>query len=165
MSICVNFFQKKLSEYETVWILIRLDVLSVLIWVQTICKGHLKNWFFACWVIVNAFDVFCWLFFKINFFQKNSLRKQSECQPVCILIRTDIFSVLIWVQTICKGHQKLEPSINGLVTDRNTKLCCWGFALALFQSTTAYNIYSKHTWVYTMIFSVCIVEYILSYMY
>ena len=30
----------------------------------------------------------------------------------------------------------LGPSINGLVTDGNTKLCCRGFILALFQSTT-----------------------------
>ena len=34
--------------------------------------------------------------------------------------------------------------INGLVTDGNTKLCCRGFVLALFQSITAYKIDSKH---------------------
>ena len=33
------------------------------------------------------------------------------------------------------SHQYLGPSINGLVTDGNTKLCCRGFILALFQST------------------------------
>ena len=38
----------------------------------------------------------------------------------------------------------LGPSINGLVTDGNTKLCCRGFVLALFQSTTAYKIDSEH---------------------
>ena len=31
----------------------------------------------------------------------------------------------------------LRPSINGLVTDGNTKLCCHGFIFALFQNTTA----------------------------
>ena len=32
----------------------------------------------------------------------------------------------------------LGPSINGLITDRNTKICCQGFVLAGFiQSTTA----------------------------
>ena len=40
---------------------------------------------------------------------------------------------------------KLGPSINGLVTERNTKLCCRGFVLALFQSTTANKIDSEHT--------------------
>ena len=40
---------------------------------------------------------------------------------------------------------RLGPSINGLVTDRNTKLCCQGFILALFQSTTANTIDSEHT--------------------
>ena len=39
----------------------------------------------------------------------------------------------------------LGPSINGLVTDGNTKLCCQGFILALFQSTTANTIDSEHT--------------------
>ena len=39
----------------------------------------------------------------------------------------------------------LGPSINGLVTDGNTKLCCRGFILALFQSTTANKIDSEHT--------------------
>ena len=40
--------------------------------------------------------VFC-LFFKINFFKKKTL---SECQAVWIQIRTDVLSVLIWVQTV-----------------------------------------------------------------
>ena len=41
---------------------------------------------------------------------------------------------------------RLGPSINGLVTDGNTaKLCCRGFILALFQSTTANKVYSEHT--------------------
>ena len=53
---------------------------------------------------------------------------------------------------------KLEPSINGLVTDGNTKLCCQGFVLALIQSTTAIKIDSEHTRVYTKLFPVCKVE-------
>ena len=39
----------------------------------------------------------------------------------------------------------LGPSINRLVTDENTKLCCRGFIFALFQSTTAYKIDSEHS--------------------
>ena len=39
----------------------------------------------------------------------------------------------------------LGPSINGLVTDGNTKLCCRGFILALFQNTTAFKIDSEYT--------------------
>ena len=42
-------------------------------------------------------------------------------------------------------HVLLGPSINGLVTDGNTKLCCQGFILALFQSTAANKIDFKHT--------------------
>ena len=52
----------------------------------------------------------------------------------------------------------LGPSINGLVTDGNTKLCCKGFVLALFQSTTAYKIDSEHTQDHTKLFPVCKVE-------
>ena len=43
------------------------------------------------------------------------------------------------------GGPKLGPSINGLVTERNKKLRCRGFLLALFQSTTDYKIDSEHT--------------------
>ena len=48
----------------------------------------------------------------------------------------------------------LGPSINGPVTDGNTKLCCRGFILALFQSTTANKIYSEHAGNYKRLLSV-----------
>ena len=52
----------------------------------------------------------------------------------------------------------LGPSINRPVTDGNIKLCCRGSVLALFQSTTACKIDSKHTEDYTKLFPVCTVE-------
>ena len=52
----------------------------------------------------------------------------------------------------------LGPSINRLVTDRNTKLCCRGFILALFQSTTANKIDSEHTRDYNRLLLVCQAE-------
>ena len=52
----------------------------------------------------------------------------------------------------------LGPSINGLVTDGNTKLCCQGFILALFQSTTANKIDSEHTQDYKRLLPVCKAE-------
>ena len=52
----------------------------------------------------------------------------------------------------------LGPSINGLVTVGNTKLCCRGFVLALFQSTTVYKVYFEHTQDNTKLFPVCKVE-------
>ena len=57
-----------------------------------------------------------------------------------------------------RAKSRLRPSINRLVTDRNTKLCCRGSVLALFQSTTANKIDSEHTRGYTKIFPVCKVE-------
>ena len=52
----------------------------------------------------------------------------------------------------------LVPSINRLVTDGNTKLCCRDFVLALFQSTTAYKIDSEHTQDYMKLFLLCKVD-------
>ena len=46
------------------------------------------------------------LFFKINFVLKLPSGTLSECQTVWIQIRADIFSGLIWVQTVCKGYQQ-----------------------------------------------------------
>ena len=60
---------------------------------------------FACWVIFHDLIVVCWIFSKLTFFKKIS-GKLSECKTVCIQIRTDILSVLIWVQTLCKGYQQ-----------------------------------------------------------
>ena len=56
------------------------------------------------------------------------------------------------------GALGLGPSINRLVTDGNTKLCCRGFILALFQSTPANKIDSEHTQDYKRLLPVCKVE-------
>ena len=52
----------------------------------------------------------------------------------------------------------LVPIVNGLFTDGNTKTCCRGFILALFQSTTANKIDSEHTREYKNLLPVCEVE-------
>ena len=59
----------------------------------------------ACWVIFHAFVVVCGLF-QNSLFQEVLSGTPSECQMVWIQIRTDIVSVLIWVQTVCKGYQQ-----------------------------------------------------------
>ena len=46
------------------------------------------------------------LTFQNYFFQKILSGALSECQMVWIQIRTDILSVLIWVQTVCKSYQQ-----------------------------------------------------------
>ena len=77
----------------------------------------------------------------------------------------DILSVHLHVQMytllifyLYAGPSYLGPSLNGLVTDRNTKLCCQGFILALFQSTTANKIDSEHTHDYKRFLPVCEAE-------
>ena len=49
----------------------------------------------------------------------------------------------------------LGPNINGLVTDRNTKVCCRGSVFVLFQSTTANKMDSEHTREYRKLFPAC----------
>ena len=53
----------------------------------------------------NTFVVICWLLFKIKFF-KASFRNTIRVSNVCIQIRAEVLSVLIWEQTVCKGNQQ-----------------------------------------------------------
>ena len=57
-----------------------------------------------------------------------------------------------------KQTSKLGPSINGLDTNRNTKLCCRGFILAHFETTTDNKIDSEHTQDYKRLLLVCKAE-------
>ena len=50
---------------------------------------------------------------------------------------------------------QLGPSLNRLVTDGNTKLCCRGYILALFQRNTVNKIDSEHTQDYKRLLLVC----------
>ena len=71
------------SECQTVWIQIRTDLLSVLIWVKTVCKRYQQ------------------MTLKANY-----IKTPSECQTVWIQIRPDLLSGLIWVQTVCKRYHQ-----------------------------------------------------------
>ena len=51
-------------------------------------------------VIFHALVVICILFSKLTF--SKNISGTLECQKVWIQIKTDVPSVLIWVQTICK---------------------------------------------------------------
>ena len=67
--------------------------------------------FFACYCCLLIF------FSKFTFSKKKIPGALSECQTVWIQIRTNILSVLIWVQTVCKGYQqttKLTASKEGV---------------------------------------------------
>ena len=56
------------------------------------------------------------------------------------------------------AHTNLGLSINGLVTDGNTKICCCGFILVLFPSTTANKLDSEQYLFYKKLFLDCEVE-------
>ena len=55
------------------------------------------------------------IFFKIIFFKNCFGNIPSECQTIWIQIRPNILSVLIWVQTVCKGYQQTTQVGKGLV--------------------------------------------------
>ena len=63
-----------------------------------------------CLDVVN-FHLFCRLLIsfkiKIQLFRKILSGIPSQCQTVSIQIKTDVLSVLIWVQTVCKGYQQM----------------------------------------------------------
>ena len=70
----------------------------------------IRKFFLTLWMLGNI-SCFCCLltfFFKINFFKKyfRNTITLSECQTVWIQIKTNILSVMIWVQTVCKGYQQ-----------------------------------------------------------
>ena len=91
--------------------------------------------FFAYWVIYVVF-----LFIKTNF-QKIISGTLSECQTDWIQVRTDILSVLIWDQTVCKGYQQTRVAAGRqrvkfayiFVPSSGTR--CQGLGLDLYTDT------------------------------
>ena len=65
--------------------------------VITLCK--LGNFTCFCCCLLT--------FFKINFFKKFFLEHYQIVKQFWIQIRTDILSVLIWVQAVCKDYQQI----------------------------------------------------------
>ena len=45
-----------------------------------------------------------------NYFFKKFFQEHYQSQAVWIQIKTDILSVLIWVQTVCKGYQLMTKA-------------------------------------------------------
>ena len=66
-------------------------------------------WCFCFFCMLGNFLSFCCrlqTYFQNKLFQKILSGALSGWQTVLIQIRTDILSVLIWVQTVCKGYQQ-----------------------------------------------------------
>ena len=89
-------------DFQIVWIQFRNTILSVLIWVQTVCKGQFSMLLFCLPT-----------FFKNNFFQEHL----SECQMVCIQIKTKMFA-----KVICRLFSKLMFFKNTFRTTYNVRL-------------------------------------------
>ena len=83
-------------------------------WPYTLsCLSNSVCMFGSTFCMLGNFSCFCCrllTFFKIDFFEKFLQELPSECQTVWIQIRTDILSVLIWVQTVCRGYQQMTKS-------------------------------------------------------
>ena len=67
----------------------------------------------------------------------NKLLQKLACAPH-EAVPFDVFKSGIFTCCVLQGNYF------NLVTDGNTKLCCPGFVLVLFQSTTANKIDSEH---------------------
>ena len=69
---------------------------------------------YECWVIFHALLSSAYYFSKSTFLKKIFREHYlAECQTVWIQIRTDILSVLIWIQTVCKGYQRMTKVAAG----------------------------------------------------
>ena len=112
----INFFEKfhlgtLLYGLQMVWTKIRTDIMSVLIWVQSICKGYQQmTKVAASKERVNPLHVWYYLstafLLKNYIFAKNSIRNVISVKQFWIQIRLDVLSGLIWIQTVCKGYQQ-----------------------------------------------------------
>ena len=69
-------------------------------------QGNFPCFFFVCW------------FFQNQLFWKILSGISSECHTVCILIKSDVLSGLICVQTVCKSYQQTTLVGKELMT-------CW----------------------------------------
>ena len=84
------------------------------------------GWAFVCIFVV------CWFFFQNQLFGKIISGISSECQTVWILIRPDILSGLILVQTVCKGYQ--QTTLVG--TELNSSLYFYSYFVQNVQQNT-----------------------------
>ena len=111
----ITFFLKILSgvpsECQTVWILIRPDVLSGLIWVQTVCKGYQQTILFTIFASCKS------TFLKNSF--RSTIRVSKSLDPD----QARRLSGLIWVQTVCKGYQ--QTMLFAITLPIFTSCCCW----------------------------------------
>ena len=84
-----------------------------------------------------------------NFEEKTKQNKNILSAVTVYVVIQSLKDILYYQFFCCKDlHETskyLGPSINGLFTGGNTKLCCRGFVLGIFQSTTANKIDSEHT--------------------
>ena len=91
-------------------------------YVLKVWQIFLNFFIFLCPGLFSGF-LYCLLtFFIFNFIKKFF---QEHCQTVWIQIRTDILSVLIWVQTVCKGLQqttKVAVTDSGFRSGDDSKL-------------------------------------------
>ena len=101
--------------YETFWAIQNYGFRSLeesicvckYIVIRNFIKGYMEHPLNSLHTYFFIFLLSAVFFFKFNFFKKFFQELLSECQTVCIQIRTDILSVLIWVQTVCKGYQQM----------------------------------------------------------
>ena len=133
----INFFQnffEKTIRVETVWIQVRHDILSGLIWIQTAYKGYQQT------TLIGKELTFVGVGPDLgpNCLQRLSANNTSRQ-------RADILTGLIWVQTVYKGHQQttLVGRVNaGFIANQEMPSAMNNLTLFPLSSTisSTYNI-------------------------
>ena len=81
-----------------------------LLWAKRSLPAALSHINYACLVNFYAFVVIWWLFSN-QFFLRILSGTLSECQTVCIHLRTDFQLVLIWILTVSKGYLSTDNKV------------------------------------------------------
>ena len=77
--------------------------------------------------MLTNFSCFCWrllTLFQNYLYQIILSETLTECQSVSIQIRTDVRSVLIWVQTVCKRYPQTTKVVDSTDNENIKHLTC-----------------------------------------
>ena len=118
----INFFEKFFQDYhqcQTVWIQIRPDIMSGLIWIQTICKGYHQMTQTGNELSHNNIN------FKKRFHQQNHFLSQKWCSyyvsKIFNLLKVQYFMYLSMLFDGMLSHMYSLICLKGPLKNRQNK--------------------------------------------
>ena len=107
-SIIVSSFFSSAARYQSYFLISQLGRFSPIS--LNVCQLHQQSESFVLLTLCILGNFSCLLlssdFFQNYLYKKIISETVSECQTVCIQIRADILSALIWVQTVYIGQKQ-----------------------------------------------------------